>query len=247
MKFVEYRAVYTDLDSLLDTRFATLSLLFPNTAKQVYEDGSYLTRKHNVFCSNGEIVNLNLIEPFYRKRKAKLLSMSMPTNLIFLIRNSIEEFTSSIDALNPSNNYKVFINIFPYELSIEDKVILESKFNAILSDLANIELIYKNPSEVDIHFLKKHNIIDIFLYDGLRWLNMNVTRNNMIKEFNINNMRFFTCLKDGSISKDNKIINATTQDENVKKIEEEISNIIPTVILDLCIFSYVKKIEKEDK
>lgn len=248
METIEFRAVYTTLDTLLDTRLATMMIAYPDLFKQTVTSRNYFKRDLHVYLEGDEMISLTFLDYLYNNRKPKILTIAPPTEAIHLCTKILVDYNMSADTKNVNNKYKILVNTYPYKLSNMDEVILMGKFNGIISNFADVELFYKHPDKVDFEFLLENNIHEMVVYDGFQWLTRALIISDMLKDGNILNMRFFTNPPKMLLSKNNQILsNGYKLPTPREEIEKMLRIVIPTYVVDETVFSCIDidKIKKE--
>lgn len=239
MEVLEYRAVFTDLDSLLDTRIATLLLLKPELANKLIETGEYLLREMDTFEFENEIVTLRAFDYFYKLRKAKLLTMAPPTNIIKIATKVILDYNLSADMKNPNNHFKILVNTYPYKLGMVDSAILMGKLTGLIGNIADINMVYLEPNEISIDYFKDNNVNTVILYDGYETISRAILKSGILSESNIPNINFLTSKPRFPLSKNNNLLaNNFKYPEDIENVKKMISLVIPTTFLGDFLFSY---------
>lgn len=240
MEEVEYRAVYTDLDSLLDTRIATIILANENLSKRLIETGTYLHRDTDVFELDGELISISSYDYLYRLRKPRILTVAPPTNVINIATKVIIDYNLSADINNPNNHFKIIVNTYPYNLTMMDSTILMGKFNGLVGNLADVKMIYMEPDKLSLEYFKDNNINTVILYDGFSLISRMIIKSGILQDGNIGNINFLTNKPRFPLSKNNKIIhNDYKYPFDLEELKGIMSMTIPTTFLDDFIFSYV--------
>jgi len=132
--------VYTDLDSLFDTRATLLSAIDDIDIKQ------YLTRDNDNFDNIGEAT----FKLLYSRRDRDLLRASDTTPVKEILVSVIMDIKATHVATGHSDDITLSVNHYPYLLNDDDKsgilTMLRNKFN----DRIEYELVYRSPRELDL-------------------------------------------------------------------------------------------------
>lgn len=237
---VEYRGIYTTLDSLLDTRIASIQVLFPKLFNRLIETKAYLDRTSDLIKVDDELFSLKAIDAFYRGRNPLLLTIAPPTKIIYAILRLFGDYVSATDIYNSNNGFKLIVNTYPYDLNPLDANILIGKINGMLNDIATVEFVYLDEETMLVEDLDKYNIIDMVVYDAYRWFSRMLVRSNILVDGGILNKRLITTRPNVTLSKDNGILvdpsSTRSKDEELVDI---IKYLISNAILDYDLFSYI--------
>ena len=108
------KGFYTDMDSLYDTRLATLDLLDTSVAKMALKN-DYLNRDEDRF----PYVDKDIFKSLYETRDLEVLERAMPTKAIDIIREFIKiALKQNIDT-PIVGSVEVFVNVWPYKVQKE--------------------------------------------------------------------------------------------------------------------------------
>lgn len=165
--------IYTNLDSILDTR---LGLIY-SVNKPLFSDiikknlNSYQSRIMDDF--NG--FDNRLFKELYKKRNSKMIKEPIPNYIPQLLKSYI------LNALEqkPGDILTLYLNVYPYELSSIEKTNLHDGIFNIFKGIINIEIMDKPETEVTVKFMHE-NIGLIVMYNGLDWIDHNLSNKNLI-------------------------------------------------------------------
>lgn len=158
--------VYTELDSLFDSRRATLESLLPSneTWEGVYAK-QYKERKMDLFERKELGITQSIYEQAYDKRDLSLFTNIKPTQvlskLLLLVLDS-EQLVGKPIALNVVN---ITINLYPYDLDEDLVNELEKNIKQALVFKNELTFVSKPPTELDAKYFK--NFDNVFKYDIL--------------------------------------------------------------------------------
>ncbi len=155
--------VYTDLDSLLDTRHALLYCLDPVLSKKVIDNLHYRNRKRDSF----ENLSMDIFRTLYRNRKKELLELTKPTHISGLISKYI---IAELNDISNDGIFKVYVNTQPYELTDEEVSELLEVLCRMFPEFIGIEIVNMSYNELDPNWIKDNDIKAIFLYEAMAWL-----------------------------------------------------------------------------
>ncbi len=163
--------IYVELDCLLDTRIATLSLIDSKAAVKVSTSGKYHDRLRDTFSDIIKGFDDAVYEDAYKNRTKEVLqSTPVPTSIFFRIRNFIKECRNVADASPMPQRIAVKVNTAPYKLNeAEASILLETLQNSFTEvSLCMSGLFLMTPGII------KSNYTQIVIYDFDTWLNMHV-------------------------------------------------------------------------
>ncbi len=191
--------ILVDLDSLFDTRFATLCKYDFDLVTKLIETKSY----HLRVCDSFDKLKYEDFRKLYEKRDKKLLSESLPTTMHLFIESLILRAKKTIID-NPIHFIpKLDINIYPYDLLEEEKEVI--KTNALISFGCDVKIV--NYSYEDLKPSVLSNKYDVFItYDYSEWLETH-SKNELFKKERCPGVTFYVPLVilnevDKSIPKD---------------------------------------------
>jgi hypothetical protein len=157
--------IYCDIDSLLDTRIGTLSLLNKDVYDKALMSDMYHSRDEDVFDG----IDKEEFIKTYSKRNINTLANSIITNIFPLLNHLIDTLTKeSIN--NPYfGGIELVVNYYPYELSIDDQQELIKVITLLLNGYAKVNLIKINLKQLTpIHCKGNYKIMVMYSY--FEWL-----------------------------------------------------------------------------
>ena len=155
--------VYTDLDSLLDTRHAMIYCLDSELSKRVIDNLTYRNRKRDQF----ENLSMDIFRTLYRNRKKELLEITKPTHISGLISKHI---ITEMRDLSNDGIFKIYVNIQPYDLTDEEVSELLTLLCRMFPEFIGIEIVNMSYDEVDPNWIKDNEIKTMFMYEAMAWL-----------------------------------------------------------------------------
>lgn len=155
--------VYTDLDSLLDTRHALLYCIDPELSKRVIDNLSYRNRKRDQF----ENLSMDIFRTLYRNRGKSLLEITKPTHISGLISKHI---ITEMRDLSNDGIFKIYVNTQPYDLTDEEVSELLTLLCRMFPEFIGIEIVNMSYDEVDPNWIKDNEIKTMFMYEAMAWL-----------------------------------------------------------------------------
>ena len=169
------KGFYTDMDTLYDTRLATLDLLDSSIAKMALKN-DYLNRDEDKF----PYVDRDIFKSLYETRDLEVLERAMPTKAIEIIREFIRiALKQNIDTPN-MGVVEVYVNVYPYK--VEKSVATEmckALFHAFGSQVS-IHMLNLRPELVTPKFFSE-TIAVAMMYDYDQWLEIHAKNDNLRK------------------------------------------------------------------
>lgn len=155
--------IYTDIDSILDTRHPMIFSLNQDLAKEVITSGRYKSRKKDSFGN----VSMDIFRTIYRHRNKELLYLSKPTHICGLLSNHI--FVELRDQTN-DGVFNLYVNIYPYDLNLDEQNNLLELLIRMVPEFIGIKIINCTNDEIDPDWILQNEIKTMFMYEALSWL-----------------------------------------------------------------------------
>lgn len=156
--------IIVDLDSLFDTRLATLELVDPLLALHALDNG-YNTREHDAF----EFCDHETFAKLFAIRDTDTLAISMMTEVKNIVldyaKDAIKEFNSKKTSIFPA----IYINVYPYKIAKDAAGELLKPFYEALDGMVTVHMVNIPPSELTPSVCKKH-FSYMIMYDYMAWL-----------------------------------------------------------------------------
>ena len=163
-----YEWLYTDLDSLWDTRLATYLQMDESYPERVIKYG-YATRIYDRFDAYG--VSWDEWRARYLKRDKETMVLAMMTHIPALIKATIidkEQQAMTAPLLQPN----LIINTAPYQLDETEVEVIKNLMIDVLhtGDGFKIEFVHRPIEKVTPAWLHESKIFDMFATNGEDWL-----------------------------------------------------------------------------
>lgn len=156
--------IYTDLDTLFDTR-AGLACLLDKNNEEFIKNKKYKYRLRD----NMGNVSSQIFNTFYRNRNKNLFQLAIPTPILDeVIRIDYEELMTITSELN-TGKIPIYVNIYPYNFTEEELSYFKYTILRICTG-ANIIFIKMDYSELTPEWIKSR-VKRVYSYSGLDWLN----------------------------------------------------------------------------
>lgn len=160
------RGVYATLDSILDTRLATLGIHYPDRVEELLLSGKYHSRSKDAF----EGIDIVEFRELYDKRDLETLYHAKRTPVLDMIKDSIRGLQQEY-VVEPFRGIpKLTINTYPYNTPKEfNEAFSEGVVGFITApDMMEIEIINKDPSTITSSWVNVYYNM-MFDYDALQW------------------------------------------------------------------------------
>lgn len=166
--------IYTDLDSILDTRLATIFNVDKNVYKEIMNGveniEKYLSRKTDSF---GKLSNL-VFKELYRRRDKKIIATPLPNRIPLLIHSYIASIIEDSTKIP-----KLYLNVYPYVLNTLEKHKLSKSIESIYKNIIDVEIIDKPNKDITVKFIHE-NIGLMIMYGGLKWIEYNMSNRSLL-------------------------------------------------------------------
>lgn len=159
------RDVYVDLDSLFDTRLAILDKLDSKYAILVYEAG-YSNRSEDAFPR----LNKETFKKLFDERDNDILSRSLMTSVISMIRDFIKENIKVLNTTPGKREINIYINVWPYSFDKEGVELILKPIYDLEKNRVNVHAINLDPKTIPASWFGQRFAF-IIMYDYMRWLN----------------------------------------------------------------------------
>lgn len=165
--------IYTNLDSILDTRLSLIYSLNKSLFSDIVKNNlnNYQSRIMDDF--NG--FDNRLFKELYKKRNSKMIKDPIPNYIPQLLKSYI------LNALEqkPGEVLTLYLNVYPYKMSNDEKINLETGIFNIFKGIINVEILDKPETEITVKFMHE-NIGLIVMYNGLDWIDHNLSNKNLL-------------------------------------------------------------------
>lgn len=165
-------AIYVDMDSLLDFRFATLMMLSDEYASTIMDE-RYIDRdRDDEFFLPAGITEAEF-KAKYAARDASYLPRAKPTGIYWLLGKLISEHLLNYDVPRSELGLTLVINCWPLVLSDEARNVLENAVSIYLDGKFDITSIYEDPCNIT-PLMMKNRFREVVMYDFNYWCSAHV-------------------------------------------------------------------------
>lgn len=223
--------LYVELDCLIDTRLSLLYDIDKDLIAGLIKDGTYHSRYRDTFGYIGS----NLFNYLYKNRNSNILDNPSPTEINTFVADYCFEANQTAKGYGSNKEVTVYLNLYPYNLSEENKELLIMGLINSVGTKINVELINKPYTEITPSFVSK-NIGLMVMYNGLSWIEY-FTQNNMLQTISLPDVILATPM----LIKNRLIIDEKELDRFFKDISKNIEPLIGLVFLPTNMFSIIVK------
>lgn len=161
--------LFTDVDTIFDTRYELIRLINPYEAKKILMDGSYRTRTTELYGN----ITWEIFKPLWDIRTKRLLEDVVPTGMVRIIRDQYLQCLVNPTYEEIVNKLTLYVNTYPYKLTDEEKKNIEGIFANILPN-CTVYCIDMTWKELTSAWMVKE-IGYIFMYNYLDWVNYQIS------------------------------------------------------------------------
>ena len=187
--------IYTDLDSILDTRHSLLYYLNKDIATDVITSNKYRNRKKDSFDN----ISMDIFRTIYRYRNKELLLIAKPTHVCGLISNLI---LTELKDISEDGIFNLYLNVYPYVLTMDEQSNLVELMDRMLPDFVGIKIINSSLDDVDPDWIKANDIKTLFMYEALNWLEYQNANTKILTNTLTSMMLYGPDVIDGNIKED---------------------------------------------
>lgn len=164
--------LYTDADTLFDTRYELIRLINQHEANKILRDGSYHNRTTELYGN----ITWEMFKPLWDKRTKMLLKNAVPTGMFRVIRDQYLQCVMDPTYTDVLNDMTLYVNIYPYKLTEEEKKHIEETVARVMPN-CSVYAISKSWEELTANWMVT-NMGYIFMYSYMDWINYQITTGN---------------------------------------------------------------------
>ena len=221
-------SLYTDVDSLYDTRLEVLKLINMAEVNKIILDGSY----HNRIKERYGNIPYDMFYPIWRRRNKRIFAKAMNTLIPVLIQQYHNALYVDELFADVKNDIKLYVNIYPYDLSKVERQMLEVILSIIVP-MTKIVTINVPDSELTTHWVAA-NIGTIFKYNFIEWVNKQMMTG--VYDINIKKVR---AVVPGVLP--GNMYSVGLQGEDILSLEEKLKPFLTLEIISAHYFSCIIK------
>lgn len=163
--------IYTDLDTLMDTRLATLYRMDPSKVDEILP--MYFSRVSDEFPG----YDTEAFKQMYAARDETTLKHAMLTEATQILKFFAGKTLVARVGTPFRKQPKVTINMFPYMLTEGVQNVLITAVNYHCKGMLDIELVFKPPEEVTPSYIRNEFAM-MAMYDYCPWLDLHAENGN---------------------------------------------------------------------
>ena len=172
---MERASIYVELDTLLDTRLATLFQLDPVKTKHVIREG-YFTRLYDEF----EGFDTEVFKQAYAQRNLVTLKDAIATQAIDFINYFTAQTLKAVVTSPFRRQPRLVVNVYPYPLDDTVIPLLIQGLRAATKRMVDIEVINQPMEMLTPHVLKTQYVCAV-MYAYWEWLEIHALNRNLEK------------------------------------------------------------------
>lgn len=165
--------IYTELDSIFDTRLPILTAISYPIAEEVVSSGLY----HNRIKDEFGPISADLFNAIYAKRKKMVLRYAGLTKIIYVVGKIYRDRITDIKNCEIRNSIKIFINTYPYDLSGSEQ---DELTKALCLEIGLVDIVFLKASNKQLTpaWIKDKGINSVIKYDLLPWIEYHMGKGN---------------------------------------------------------------------
>lgn len=175
-------SIYTDLDTILDTRAVIAANLDPMSVIPFIESYKYIYRVKD----NMGNISHDIFRSYYDRRDSSCLPHAPPTAILSFIKDQYSDIAHDIKNSKHEEELTLYLNIYPYKLTKEE---IENVMNLVITQVPDIsvQIIYMSWNMLTPIWVKEH-VGSMFMYDLPYWIEYHMQNGNLTKTFLLNIM-----------------------------------------------------------
>lgn len=173
-------SIYTDVDTILDTRAPIATRLDPNSVIPFIDNDKYIHRVKDNFGN----ISYDVFRSYYNRRDASILPHAVPTAILSFIQDIYVETMFDIKNSDIKEEVILYLNLYPYQLVKED---IEKVVNLVITQVPGIavQIMYKSYEELTPLWIQNH-VGTMIMYDLPYWIEYHMQNGNLTKTFLVN-------------------------------------------------------------
>ena len=156
--------ILIELDTLLDTRVGTIDLLNPEWALKLTQS-DFRHRLSNDFDMFVPEIDMTQFNKAYAKRDWRSLALAAPTEFSTDLNRILDELLFDPKRISPNSTTEIHVNIYPYDLTDEEKIAMVESLHEITGKIFYIRLVNIPQYSITFEVIKANNWVAIFTYE----------------------------------------------------------------------------------
>lgn len=166
--------VHIDLDSLLDTRMGTISLMDLDAAEELLKNDKYRNRVNDDIHSLSSKIDNALFQERYKRRNIETLQASRLTGMVPGLSTLLRKLVNDNLKAPMIEEFIVHLNISPYlGLTSAEKAAMVSWLNYYIPTDVGIEIVELSLKDLTPQYIKR-TYAGVILYDLDGWLKLHI-------------------------------------------------------------------------
>lgn len=162
------KAIYVELDALLDTRIATIAMLDGAAAERAIMNPAYHTRDQDLFhdiCG----IDDELYKAAYEMRDVETLKHATLTHFPLLLTQIVREVEEQATLVPLPDSFHLEVNLWPYQLNEEERNLIELAVQRHSGLQTMVQSVFIPPHELMPAMIKERYPI-VIMYNFNQWL-----------------------------------------------------------------------------
>lgn len=225
---------YVDLDSLLDTRYATIKKVAGTQGESIVKDW-YHTRLVDRFGRSESVLTDASYQQAYQQRDEETLKLSTMTFVPTYMVNLISKYTSNLGKPLLSGMFKITVNIWPYDLAEDRVASLKSILLTYTGGVAEIDVVTIPSDKLTVSFIASQYDLCI-MYDFNNWL---MAHTEEFKTTVIPMVSFLTPKLHLITASEDELAKSVREQTSFDGVSVVLRGLLAVYFLDVRLFSYV--------
>lgn len=167
-----FHRIVIDLDSILDTRLATIAQINPEIAAELFNSEEYFTRTSDEFSriTDGRIDDAEFFSR-YENRNHETLKLARPTMALDMLISLVERMRKNAEYTPIVRGFTVEVNTWPYVFDLAGNNMVENSLAAYIGTDVSIRTVHRHPKQYTPSLLKE-DYSALVMYDFKAWLSI---------------------------------------------------------------------------
>lgn len=182
MAVVDFKSGIVELDTLLDTRMATVARMNEEVAVKLLEsclpeaDPNAKGNYHKRLDDHFEGVDYKEFMKLYSERDGDTITKAAMTNAFVVIRHLIKKMLRTEVHTHQHQDPCLYVNVYPYLMDAGVLEDVEAAISAQFDTLIKVELVRMSPQELTPTWLQGH-VRFAMMYEWNKWMNIHFGEN----------------------------------------------------------------------